>query len=162
MWSRLLLPNRFKAIGWYLFVPALISGIFVLATGYEADWLNVPVFAVYNGNYLGKDQIFALIDDNITLEVIAVLFITGGLFIGFSREKREDEFLANLRWSSLVWAVVVNYVLLLLAIVFIYGDVFFRVMQYNMFTVLLIFIARYRFLLYRNSRFAGDGNKILV
>jgi hypothetical protein len=52
----------------------------------------------------------------------------------------------------LLWAVFVNYILLLLSFIFIYGTRFFNVMLYNMFTVLIIFIARFNYVLYKNSK----------
>jgi hypothetical protein len=76
--------------------------------------------------------------------------------VGFSKEKNEDEFIANLRLSSLLWAVLVNYGLLLLAFVFVYGFPFLNVMVYNMFTVLIIFIARFNYILHRNSNYKPD------
>jgi hypothetical protein len=83
--------------------------------------------------------------------IVGVVFIVGALFVGFSREKKEDEFIANLRLSSLMWAVWVNYILLLLAFIFIYGMGFLHVMIYNMFTVILIFIGRFNFILFKNK-----------
>jgi ABC-type Fe3+-siderophore transport system permease subunit len=101
---------------------------------------------------MGKKRLFSFIDVNITNTIIGVLFITGALLVGFSREKREDEFIAGIRLSSLLWAVAVNYLLLLLAFIFIYGTPFLDVMLYNMFTVLILFIARFHYMLYKNSK----------
>ena len=110
MSSKLLFPNKYKKIGWLLLIPATLLGIFMTATDFEISWLNVKVFALFNDN-----QSFSFIKDNLTNEVVGVLFIAGALLVGFSREKREDEFIANLRLSSLLWAVYVNYILLLLS-----------------------------------------------
>jgi hypothetical protein len=85
-----------------------------------------------------------------------VLFIAGGLMIGFSKEKREDEFIVKLRLSSLLWAVWVNYALLFLAFVFIYGTAFLTILYYNTITVLIIFIIRFNYMLYRYSKTAID------
>ena len=78
------------------------------------------------------------------------------MFVGFSKEKREDEFIAKLRLSSLLWAVWVNYVLLLFAFLFVYGTSFLTVMIYNMFTVLIIFIVRFNYILYKNAKSVSD------
>jgi hypothetical protein len=151
MSPKLLLPNKYKKIGWCLLIPATLLGIFMTATDFEISWLNVKVFALFSDS-----QSFSFIKDNITNEVVGVLFIIGALFVGFSREKREDEFIANLRLSSLLWAVYVNYILLLLAFLFVYGTPFLSVMMYNMFTILIIFIVRFNYTLYRNSKSMPD------
>jgi hypothetical protein len=93
---------------------------------------------------------------DITNTLVGVVFITGAILVGFSREKKEDEYIANLRLSSLLWAVFVSYLLLLLAFIFIYGGAFFMVMVYNMFTVMVIFIIRFNYLLYKNSKPVSD------
>jgi L-asparagine transporter-like permease len=156
MSGRLLLPNRFKLIGWYIFIPATIMGIILSFTGFEASWLNAKTFAVFIDDLSGRDQMFRFIETNLTNTIVGVLFIIGAMMVGFSKEKREDEFIAKLRLSSLLWAVWVNYILLFLAFLFVYGTAFFTVMIYNMFTVLIIFIMRFNYILYKNSKPASD------
>ena len=76
--------------------------------------------------------------------------------MSFSKEKNEDEFITEIRLSSLLWAVCVSYTLLLVAFLFVYGSPFFEVMIYNMFTVLIIFIVRFNYILYKNTRTVSD------
>ena len=152
MSNKLLLPNRYKIIGWYIFIPAAILGIILLFTDFESFPINAKVFAVFNEELLGKGGSFSIIQTNITPTVVGILFIMGAMLVSFSREKTEDEFIARLRQSSLLWAVFVNYVLLLIAFAFIYGMAFLDVMIYNMFTILIIFIIRFNYILYRNSK----------
>ena len=156
MTNKLLFPNKFKIIGWRLLIPATILGIILSFTGFQASWLPAKVFAVFNEEILGKSQFFTFIKTDITNTVVGATFIVGAMFVGFSREKKEDEYISNLRLSSLLWAVCVNYFLLLLAFLFVYGTVFFTVMVYNMFTVLIIFIARFNYILYKNSKPVSD------
>ena len=155
MENNLLLPNKFKKIGLYTAIPSILLGLLVSFNGYEISWLNVKVFALLNTDF-NKIDFFRFIDDNITNELIGVLCLVSGLFIAFSKEKKEDEFISKLRLNSLLWAVLVNYGLLFLAFVFVYGFVFLNVMIYNMFTVLIIFIIRFNFILYKNSKPIGD------
>ena len=156
MSNKLLLPNKFKFIGWCILVPATILGIIITFTGFEANWLHAKTFAIFNEEVLGKSQSFTFIETNITNTVVGVLFIIGAMFVGFSKEKREDEFIAKLRLSSLLWAAWVNYVLLFLAFLFVYGTSFLTVMIYNMFTVLLIFIVRFNYIMYKSSKTIAD------
>ncbi len=158
--NKLLLPHRFKTIGWVILIPMTILGIFATASGYELDWLNMKVFALFNDDlFFGSEDTsgsFRFIKTNVTLTLIGALFIVGGMMVGFSREKQEDEFIANLRLSSLLWSVWVSYVLLFLAFIFVYGMSFFSVMVYNMFTVLIIFIIRFNYILWRGTKSMAD------
>ena len=78
------------------------------------------------------------------------------MLVGFSKEKNEDEFISEIRLSSLLWAVWVSYMLLLIAFLLIYGSPFLEVMVYNMFTILIIFIVRFNFILYKNAKTVQD------
>jgi hypothetical protein len=156
MSTRLLLPNRFKLIGWCLLIPATILGLILSFNGFDLVIIKTKVFAIINDDFFGKGQAFQFIETDITNTVVGVLFIIGAIFVGFSKEKKEDEFIANLRLSSLLWAVWVHYGLLLLAFLFIYGTAFFTFMVYNMFTVLIIFIVRFNYVLYKNSKAITD------
>src|SRR5687768_8038421 len=131
MKSSLLLPNTFKGIGWCILIPSVIAGIYLTASGYELNLLNTRVFAFLNDSPLGDSEYFTFVETNVTSTIVGVLFIIGALMVSFSREKREDEFIDNLRLSSLLWSVWVSYILLLLAFIFVYGMAFFNVMVYN-------------------------------
>jgi hypothetical protein len=149
--TSLLLPHQFKKPGWFILIPAALAGILISIMDFDAQLLKGTVFAFVNDPLLGEDRFFSFIKTDLTNTVVGSLFIIGGLLVGFSREKKEDEYIAKLRLTSLLWAVWVSYILLLLAFLFIYGAIFFSVMVYNMFTVLIIFIIRFNFLLYKNS-----------
>lgn len=151
-----LLPNRFKILGWILFVPTTVLGFILSITGTDVSWLHTKIFAIFSDGAFGKNQSFGFMDTNITNTLIGVVFIIGAMLVGFSKEKNEDEFIGKLRLSSLIWAVEVNYILLLLAFIFIYGTPFLNVMVYNMFTVLILFVARFNYTLYKNSKTATD------
>lgn len=135
-----------------MLVLATIMGIILIFAGFEKFKIDATVFAIFSDEILGKSRYFSFIQTNITNTVVGILFIVGGLMVGFSKEKNEDEFIAKLRLSSLLWAVLVNYFLLLFAFLFIYGLGFLNVMLYNMFTVLIIFIIRFNYVLYRNFK----------
>ncbi|MBS1919636.1 MAG: hypothetical protein JST17_05255 [Bacteroidetes bacterium] len=152
MKQKMLLPNKFKKIGWFILVPAMLLGIVLIIMDFETIQINATVFALYSDKILGKTQYFSFINTNIVNTLVGVLFIVGGLMVGFSREKNEDEYISNLRLNSLLWAVLVNYILLLFMFLFIYGLGFLNVMLYNMFTTLVIFIAKFNYSLFRNSK----------
>lgn len=156
MFSQLLLPHKYKTLGWVILIPATIFGIALLASNFDSIQIKTSAFALVSDEILGESHSFSFIKTNITPTLVGILFIIGALLVSFSKEIHEDEFIAKLRLSSLLWAVLVNYLLLLIAFLFIYGTPFLSVMIYNMFTVLIIFIIRFHFVLYRNSKFQPD------
>lgn len=156
MSPKLLLPNRYKKIGWIILVPATLLGLILAYNEFGADWLWARVFSIANEGTELHYKYFSFRNTNITNTVIGSLFITGAMLVSFSKEKNEDEYIAELRLSSLLWAVCVSYILLLAAFLLVYGTPFLDVMVYNMFTVLIIFIIRFNYLLYKNSKTATD------
>lgn len=147
MESNYLLPHKFKKIGCILFIIGLISGLFVFIKEYETDILTFNVFSIYNESFFGKnDGFFKVVENSILDELIAIAIIIGGLLVGFSKEKVEDEFIYKLRKDSLVWAIIFNYLVLLFAIIFIYDFTFFDILVFNMFTPLIFFIVRFNVL----------------
>lgn len=152
--SKLLLPNKFKIPGWYILITAIILFIISISTGWPT--LVTKIFVIADTEIFGPEHYFTFVKENIIPTIIALLFILGSVLVGFSAEKKEDEFISKLRLSSLMWAVLANYILLFFAFLFIYGLDFWNVMLYNMFTVLIIFIARFHYILYRNSKPVAD------
>ena len=156
MSTQLLLPNKFKKIGWFIFIPAFIAGLILCITDYQAAWLQTKVFAIVNEEILGKSQYFSFIKTNITNTLVGVLFIVGAMLVSFSKEKTEDEYITNLRLKSLQWSLLANNLLLFFAFLFVYGTTFLSIMIYNMFTMVIIFIIRFNYILYNNTKSSAD------
>lgn len=154
MSNQLLLPNKFKKVGWLMLLPAMIAGVILSVTDYQAAWLNVKVFALVNNGFFDKPQFFSLIETNITNTLVGVVFIVGAILVIFSREKTDDEYIANLRLKSLQWSILLNNILLLFAFLFIYGTTFLSIMVYNMFTTVIIFIIRFNYIIYKSKKIA--------
>lgn len=151
MQTKLLLPRKFKNIGWIIVALTLPLGIWILWSGYEFGWVNVKFYILFPSSLYKTISRSQLLTVNLTRTIVGVLFIIGSLMVGFSKEKIEDEYIASIRMNALVWAVFVNYSLLIVAFVFIYDLSFLHVMVYNMFTVLLLFIIRFHYLLLKNK-----------
>lgn len=155
MKSNLLLSNKLKIAGWVIFFIGTLLGITYLvlsSKGQELSLFNVSVFSVYADELFKKNEFFQVITNNILDEIASVFIIVGGLMIMFSKEKNDDEFINSLRLNSLSWAVLINYCILLLSIMFLYGISFLWVMVFNMFTILFIFILRFNWLLRQASK----------
>ena len=151
MKKQFLLPNKFKKIGWCFLIPSLITIIFLHISDYQVSWLKIKTFAIVSDR-----DFFKIVEVDFTFTLISILIIIGGLLVAFSKEKNEDEYIEKLRLSSFQWSVIVNSVLLLFCVIFIYDISFLTVMVYNMFTVLILFIVRFNFLLYRNNKATKD------
>ncbi len=143
MRTNYLFPNRYKKIGWMLLIPASIAGLITLFLDYSPSYLDFRVPALFIDELFNKDKIFGLTDNNILNEILGVLTIIGFLFVAFSKEVMEDEFIAKIRLESLVWATYVNYGVLIISFITIYDFSFFWVMVFNMFTTLIFFIAHF-------------------
>lgn len=152
MKTKLLFPYRFKRIGWILLVSSAILGILYLFFDYELNFLDLQVFAIYSEEIFEDTVRFGFDRNNITDEISAILFIIGAIFVAFSKEKQEDEFIAKTRLESLVWATYVNYIILIFCFLFFYSLGFLYVMIFNMFTILIFFIIRFYYILYMSKK----------
>lgn len=147
MKSSVLLPPKYKWIGIIVLVPSLVLGILVRFKEFTFSFLTLKD----RGNPLVSEKGFTLEEDiNFTDEIALTGIIIALLFIAFAREKQEDEFIGKLRLESLQWAVVVNYILLIIATWLVHGFSYIDVMMYNMLTILIFFIIRFHLVLFRN------------
>ncbi|MFD1614041.1 hypothetical protein [Gelatiniphilus marinus] len=150
MKTNYLLPNKFKIYGWILLGIGIILGIYLKSKDFETNILVTNVIsALHENNFLYPEKgysYFKVIENDIIDEICALLIIIGGILVGFSKEKIEDEYIYKLRKDSLVWAIITNYIILMLTIIFVYNFTFFDVLVFNMFTPLLFFIIRFNFL----------------
>ncbi|MFC5411682.1 hypothetical protein ACFPMF_20335 [Larkinella bovis] len=163
MKTRWLFPYRYQLMGWLLFIPSAVLGLFTRYADFRFAFLDVAFNApTPDSNFLFR-AIWWLTDGgsflstsanviNFTDEIAAIGSIIGLLFIAFSKEKVEDEMISRLRLESLQWAVYINYIVLGVLILVVHGGLFLEVMIYNMFTVLLMFIIRFRLSIRRSER----------
>lgn len=150
-----LFPSKYKRIGWAILLPTLALGLGYIFTGYQPEFLDVKVPTIYTKELFGRQHFFSMFQNNILDEILCVMLILSLLFIAFSKEKTEDEFISKIRLESLVWATYVNYAVLLISILFIYDWSFFWVIVINMFTLLFIFIVRFNYYI---SKFKKSAN----
>lgn len=155
MKTTLLLPVYFKWVGLIVLLPGL-AGLSLVLAGVELPWLQARVFAFAYSGIFQPDVYFGWTAQNLLLTLAGIFTICGGLMLAFVRQRDEDEYIAKLRLDAFQWAVLWNYLLLLLMFVFVYGLDFLYVVQWNLFTVLALFLIRFYFLLYRLRRANDD------
>lgn len=158
MKTRFLLSNKLRPLGWLLALPGFVLGYFALYQDYKIPgfglslWPRSPFF--HNPVY-----------GDLTNTLALLLVIVGLFLVAFSKEKKEDELTARMRQNALYWAVLINYLVYLvwlLATLTIellkldkgalgtFADIL-GMSTYNLFTPLLIFIARYNYLRYSKN-----------
>ena len=146
-----LLPSYLKHVGWLLFVLGVLLGIYYIMIDSEPEALNTKMFAITSQPLMEQAIYFDIVRQNILDEIIGLLLIIGMIFIAFAAEKHEDEYIMKLRLDALVWATYINYAILCFTLLLIYELTFFMVLVFNMFTLLIIFIIRFKWLLMQNK-----------
>lgn len=157
MKTHFLFPNQFKIIGWLLFVPSIILVISLLLSRISIDdYLQVKVFAIYADKFMGKQTFLKVITNGILDEILTITTIVGGLLVGFCKMKTEDEMISKIRYESLVWSTYLNYGLILFFTIFIYGIPYMNVLIHNLFTLLLFFIIRFHYMIFKLNKVSKD------
>lgn len=126
-------------------------GVALLFFDYGFFDLNCKVLALIN-----DDSYFEVLRDDIYQEIIIVGLIVSMIFIAFSKEKDEDECIAQIRMQSLVWSILIGSVLLILATVFVYGFAYATVAFLNMFLILFLFVIKFNIELHKFRRTGRD------
>lgn len=156
MQKQFLLPHKWKTPGWIILFISLAAGIILQIIDFNSVTIPAKMFVFVNEELMNDNQYFTFANVNLIYTLPGIFIIAGSLMVAFSKEKSEDEFIASLRLSSFQWAVLVDYLILLVCFLFIYGLPFFTVMTYNMFTVIFLFIIRFNFLLGRYKQISTD------
>ena len=147
-----LFPNQFKQVGWIILIPSAVLGILILFFDCKFKVIDSNVFTIYySGMFGGDPTILGFFKGNYANTIAGILFLTGAIFVAFSKEKLEDEFIAKNRLESLVWATYVNYAVLAFCFLFFFNMEFMMVMIFNMFTILIFFIIRFYYILYKSK-----------
>jgi len=154
METRFLLPNRCKLIGWILLIPSAVLGYYVVFYEFKLKFLEMKVFVLNSGGPAPWDPQGKLgfESHNLTATITGILFLAGALMVALAREKNEDEFISGKRLESLLWATFINYIILFFCFLFFYDFGFVYVMILNMFTILILFIVRFNYVLFRSSK----------
>ena len=147
-----LLPQKLFKLGWILFIPSLIAATVYPGFDNGPEFLEIKVFSVLNVDSIFSTEDGHIIKNNIFDEILGVLLVIGLFLIAFSRKKYEDEMIYNLRMESLIWALYWNFGFLVLAMIFIYDVYFFSFMLANMYLILVLFIIRFHFKLWKFNK----------
>ena len=161
MKTKFLLPPGYKLFGWILLGIAVLLYAWVMGIGDIPFLANAKILCFYYSDaplfkHEATSRFFQWHETDIQPDIIGILAIVGCLFVAFARLKVEDEYIAKIRLESLVWATCVNFILLIIAIIAIWGTDFLAVMEYNMITTLILFVIRFHFVLFLSRKIKGE------
>jgi hypothetical protein len=152
MKSRFLFPYYWRIIGYLCFIADILFAI-ALKVLHPEGYAAVDLHQVTgSGMKIHHDIYQGVITMRLHHDIIVLLIVFGLLFIAFSKEKIEDEHIAQLRLDSLQWAIYLNYGIFIICVLFVYGLYFIPVVIFNVITPLIFFIIRLRWKIYQLNR----------
>jgi len=132
MKSRFLFPFWFRYLGLALFL------------------VHVP-FVFFKKPFEGHSADNGLFNSHHLFFMATTLLMAIGLFfIAFSKEKKEDEQISQLRLDSLQWAIYLNYLVLVIGLILTTDTE--HILFLNLMVPLFFFIVRFRWVLFRLNR----------
>lgn len=138
MKSNFLFPYWTRYLGWGL----VILHVPLSLVGRSHGMINIM-------DSQSRDQgIFA--GEHLFFICTALLMAAGLFLVAFSKEKIEDEQIWHVRLDSLRWAIFINYLVLIISLVFI-EDVP-HMLELNLWVPLIFFIIRFRWVIFRLNR----------
>ena len=138
-----LLPHIFGKIGWAILIPFTIFGLFIMITG--GSDINFGRFFSATGDYLA-------IESQILNNITIIGLLIGLIFTSCSREKYEDEMISAIRIDSLLIALYISVIVLIIAVLCLYGNNFYEFLIYQMFILPLIFLITFKVKLWLTNR----------
>lgn len=145
----------FRKIGYGLMAASLLLFVVMFIIGQNADpeWeIRAPVFSLTKGIYDWDTENAwypHVMQDDISFELVMVMMCIGCVLVAFSKEKDEDECIAQIRINALMWALMTGMVLVVLSTMFIYGWTYLWCMALYPVSTFLLFIIIYNVSLYK-------------
>lgn len=146
-----LFPYSYRYIGWPLLIVGLIFGIPVVFFELSFPFLDIQVLTLggesnhFFSNSETASSFFSSMEDNFTNELVALFILVGSVLVAFSKQKVEDEFFQQLRFDSIIWALKIQSIMLLLAILFLYNFAFLAFMMVALVSFYVFYIGRYHY-----------------
>ena len=151
--NRYLLPTYFKVIGWVISVPSALT-VFIYLFSKPWDALPPQPFKFFSELWYSVLGIFSC--RSLIATICMVLLMIGLLFIAFSKEKMEDEYITKIRGDSLIWAVIANAILMIILSATVFDGWFLYVSFFNLYTVLVLFIIKFNLALSYLKKQSGN------
>ena len=88
--------------------------------------------------------------------IFPIIFFIGLIFISFSRNKVEDEYITQIRESSFVSAMLIGSLLLILMTLLLYGFAYLWFSLYDVYIFLILFICIFDYRMYKLKKSTRD------
>jgi hypothetical protein len=140
----ILFPYRYKKVSGLVFYLTTLVVAIIYLTDFEFDSnfvVKIPAL-IYDSIIGNKNGIW--IENGILDELITIVLIISGIIHSFSKEKMEDEYISSIRLQALTWSIYVNYSLVLLATLLVFGLAYFHVMIIHLFSLIILFNLRFQ------------------
>jgi len=139
--DRILLPYYWKYVGGILLIAGIILGMIYLTNDFS---IRMPVFAILSSFI--ETRMFVTFSTNIADDLILLLLISGSGLIVLSKERNESAAMTTLRARAFIQAFVVNWILLILSVLFIFGGAFMGALILNLISFSILYIVFLYFL----------------
>lgn len=157
MKSNYLFPTVMKKVGWCMFVPSAIVLILVITDVLSDELVSFPTLLIGDvGLFSGNQSMVTLGTEGMLYEIATLFVALSLLFISFSKEEEEDEYVENIRMRSFVWAIKSNTLLVILGTWFIFGTLYLELMIVFMYSMFLFFICKFNYELYKLRRTGNE------
>lgn len=138
MKSHFLFPYWFRYLGWGCVIAHVPVSMIKRSNGITSVLDHGPI----SGNLFNAEHLFF---------ISTALLMAAGLFlVAFAKERIEDEQIWQIRLDSLRWAIYINYLVLIISLVFVNDTG--HMLELNLWIPLLFFIIRFRWMIFRLNR----------
>ncbi len=150
-----LLPSKFLVPSGIIFYASVLLGVLLivfpdLSQNLSIE-LSVPNFFWKDADNLLVEKSF-WIQNNMIDELLTLLLVGSGLIHLFSKEKLEDEFIMQLRFHAMKWSYLLNFTVLAIGSLLVYGLPYFNVMVFCLFSQLVCYHLVFRIFVLQHLR----------
>lgn len=157
-----LFPNYFKKIGLAIISVILLLIVLHAVELIDVDKISFKTFAIMEdrsifGSGNSEESIFFKIVDCNFYTIFLVTLGIGVIFVTFSKERIEDEYISKIREQSLVWAILISSFINILIALFIYGFPYLTYMIYiSPFLLFVCYFFKFNFEIYKLKKSLRD------
>jgi hypothetical protein len=150
-----LLPSKFLVPSGIIFYASVLLGVLFIVIPDLSQTLSIEL-SVPNFFWKDADNLLVQksfwIQNNIIDELLTLLVIGSGLIHLFSKEKQEDEFIMQLRFHAMKWSYLLNFTVLAIGSLLVYGLPYFNMMLFCLFSQLVCYHLVFRIFVLQHLR----------
>jgi len=132
-------PYKYRIIGWILLFAGMVMAVFYLFFDFR---FSMPVFAIYSSFF--ETKYLTVFQTNFADELTLLLLIGGFFILVFTRETTNDTLQESAKSKAIFKALYYNSILLMLSILFVFGQGFIGVLVLNIFSIFVLYLIFYR------------------